>query len=344
MDPEWTHECEMTTRSIIAFEEIDVLQGARELLAAVWREAALDSLLVSTWVAGSETPQTLMLEDPDALEDADPFAPVMRTNNAGKAAQIHLQNKVKRIGYFLRPCELRSFHSLVGPNDLDPTRCLLVSSDCLGVYPDEDFHWRAATINDPESLTLQSLRFSVQGGILPSRNRHGCQLCDSPSPIGADVQIGLFGLESGDQLMVDFREQALAKKTIRKFGTIPVAQEIVERRSRLLEDITTWRRQSLVRETEILSPEDLNEEALLEHLASCQSCSQRLNDHCPGFVGSQIPAAMDIQRMQDWIGSCGGCGICEHLCPHGFPLFEVIRQLNFRSQLESTNGGQPPPL
>jgi hypothetical protein len=336
----------MRSRSIIVLEEADLLRGARQVLASLWREAALDGFFVSTWIEGSEAPESLMLEEPTALEDADPFAPVMRVNNAGRAVQLHKQNTSKRIGFYLRPCELRSYWSIVQLSELDPAPCLLISSDCLGVYPDEDYRWRAISLSDPESLTQQSLRFSSQGGILPSRNRHGCQLCDFPAPSDADVQIGLFGLQSGDQLMIEFQDHRLADTVLADFKTLPVDQVSIERRSRLLEDIGTWRRNSLVREAGKLDPDDLDEDVLIEHLSECEPCSLRLKKHCPSFTNhwSPTPEDQQSQSFHEWIVSCGGCGICDHQCPQGFPLFDVIRQLSFQYQIESNNAGQPSPV
>jgi formate dehydrogenase subunit beta len=336
----------MTKRAIIVSEGSDFLQSARKIMADVWKEASLDSLLVSTWVEGSDAPRSLILEDPSALEDADPFAPVMQVNNAAKAAEIHSKNKSKKIGYFLRPCELRSFWSLIDRDQVDPDRSLLISSDCLGVYPDEDFHWRAAALSDPESLTQQSLQFAPQGGILPSRNRHGCQLCEMPAPEGADVQIGLFGVLSGDQLLVAFKDSELADRVLRDFRTQPVGADLLERRERVLQDVVTWRQKSLVREAGELEAKFMNEDALFEHLVECEHCTFRLKRHCPGFA-SAWPGILSDRKpniFHKWLTSCGGCGICDHQCPLGFPLFDVIRQLSFQDQLDSTNPAQPLPL
>lgn len=70
-------------------------------------------MLISIWLEGTDTPEGILLEDPNALEDADPFAPVIRMDNVGRAAEIHLSNKRKKIGFFLRPREHLSYRTVL---------------------------------------------------------------------------------------------------------------------------------------------------------------------------------------------------------------------------------------
>jgi formate dehydrogenase subunit beta len=264
------------------------------------------------------------------LSKADPFAPVMLTNGTADAVNLIRENPKLRLALVLRPCEVRSFRELFKRIESPSTDNVIISSDCLAVFPANDFDWRLGDKQDLERLTHDALQFAAQGGILPSRYQRSCQFCEVPYPEKVNLHIELFGLDTGQYLVLRLPDET----TTDQFGfASPASQDvpldITERRERVLEKITTWRGRSLSYARSHLDEAQASPEGLLQHLRACIACSQKLLEYCPLIDPSTFDqeSIASPETIEAWISSCGGCGMCEHECPDGYPLFIIIAHL-----------------
>jgi formate dehydrogenase subunit beta len=323
----------MATRKLLMVETHGPLPAMRQLLASLWPHRKLSGMLIPTWTRSGRTMKATLLTSAESLLSADPFAPVMPMNAASEAAHVLSRRPPGTICLVLRPCELRSLRELARRQALPLSDTILVSSDCLAVLPQDDFEWRHATQADPDQITRNALHFAAQGGILPSRLRPNCQLCDQPYPEDADLHIQVFGLETTKQVILEtLDDELLSALEADGLDLRPVTPEIEERRERVMERLVSWRRQVRAYAESHLTQDQASLPSLIEHLRLCEACRRRLGGYCPLFEQAWTGSADEgmESRVASWLVACGGCGMCDYTCPTGYPLFTVIGSLTHR--------------
>jgi hypothetical protein len=328
----------MSVRRLLQVDERDPLSTARSLLSHVWVDSKLDGMLIPSWIEDQPFPTATLHQDPQSLSQSDPFSPIMPQNIAGVAADLVQQHPDRRLGLSLRPCELRSLVQLADRDGIDLSDTLLISTDCLSVFPLEDVHWRLGEVKDKDQLTRDALQFAAQGGILPSRFKKSCQLCDIPYPRSADVQIELLGIATNQHIVVDLSDKALAMgMTFESMATEEIPPEVDERRQQVLEKLTNWRKRSLAYTQSHLDEKLASVPGLVHHLQFCEPCRTRLQEQCPLFAAEKLgsPEFSDLDSIKAWISSCGGCGMCDYHCPDAYPLFTAILHLFHRFSSQS---------
>jgi ferredoxin len=321
----------VSVRRLISVDESGPLDATRGLLDQVWTRLDLQGMFIPSWSEELSPPRATFLQKRSALGQADPFAPVMLANGAADAVNLIQEDPQLRIAFVLRPCEVRSFHEILKRIGLRSPDFVIISSDCLAVFPVNDFDWRLSEKQDLERLTLDALQFAAQGGILPSRYQRSCQFCEVPYPEKVSLHIELFGLDTSQYLVLRMPDEATTEQLGFAYPTTQdVPLDITERRERVLEKITTWRGRSLSYARSHLDEAKASPEGLLQHLRTCSSCSQRLIEHCPLFDPASFDADIiaSPETIETWISSCGGCGMCEHECPDDYPLFIIVAHLS----------------
>jgi hypothetical protein len=304
------------------------------LLADVWSRAGLDGIYAPAWQPGGSIPRPALQRNVQALDDIDPFATVMVENAAAGAAALLRDRSEESFGLVLRPCELRSLEHLLEGKTLRKGRSLLISTDCPATFPQEDFVWRVHETSDRDQPTRDALHFAAQGGILPSRYRPSCQVCDHPYAEEADLLIEVLGIETGQHLVIDVRDEKLAAR-LGFDGEFPqlVPPDVIERRNRILQKLADWRQQSRAYADTHLLETDASPSALRNHILHCTACRERLEAQCPLFDAAWLkPAEIQVEPLRHWLLSCGGCGMCDHDCPDGYPLSSVITSLKARAE------------
>ncbi len=323
----------MATHSLMLVENNGPLLAIRQLLASLWLGRGLTGMLIPTWTRSGRTMKATLLTSPESLLAADPFAPVMPMNAANEAVSVLSRRPPGPVALALRPCELRSLRELARRHPLGLPDAFMVSTDCLAVLPQEDFDWRQGKDLDPDRITKDALHFAAQGGILPSRLRPSCQLCDQPYPKDADLHIQVFGVETSKHILLEVRDPALFETfEADGFDLRPVSADIENRRIRVMQRLVSWREQVRAYAESHLTPEQATLERLVEHLHACDPCRERLAGYCPLFEQTWTQAG-EMERsknVEGWLVACGGCGMCDYSCPRGYPLFTVIGSLTHR--------------
>lgn len=314
----------MNEHRVIPVEDGDPLATAHTVLQAIWTAAELDQMLISVWSEDLLMPIPSLIDGPADLVHADPFAPIMPGNSAGAAADAIRSSPGRRLGLFLRPCEIRSLLKITNREGLDLGHVFLFSSDCLGTIPNEDYRRHLTLTKDHLQMTRETLQFAAQGGVLPSRYQQSCQLCDAPYPTAVDLHFELFGSETQEQLLLNWDEKRLSSSLQGRLGLAAAPNQLLEKRQRVINNLNRWRSRSLENHREDLDPSLATPEALIEHIEHCTACWDTLEAHCPTFDGTLILAPDSRSALLDWLSSCGGCGMCASTCPEGYPLFEVI--------------------
>jgi ferredoxin len=316
----------MALRRIIPVESQDPLRTVRQLLRSIWDHATLDGLFLPIW-QDEDTPSTTLITSPDSLDKADPFAPVMHRNSTCSAVETMKRFPEKKFGFVLRPCELRTFYALMNKLNLDPKRAFFISTDCLATFPPEDFDWRLKESEHREHMTQTSLYFAAQGGILPSRYRNGCQFCDRPYPELADVSIELLGIPTQESIVINLRKPEFSDLIgLKYFKDLPVPADITQKREKTLRRLENWRQKAQAYTSAHLSKDHKTIAGLINHISTCPYCKGLLQEQCPLFESDWFKsvATLNSNVIENWLKSCGGCGMCEADCPEHYPLFRAI--------------------
>jgi NAD-dependent dihydropyrimidine dehydrogenase PreA subunit len=227
----------------------------------------------------------------------------------------------------LRPCELRTLNALSDRDEVRLGDALIISCDCLSLYHPSDISWRVDAADGWEGPTREALHFAPQGGVLPSRYRVSCQICEQPTPRDAHIQFELLGLETSRHFVLAIEDPCIASDLdLSEWRTEPPGPEIDAQRERVLENLRVWRNRAVERLIERLPPEVTSLKALNAHLKRCNDCRSRLEDWCPAYKAQSVSELIQAEGAPTdaWLQACGGCGLCEYDCPLGYPLFEVM--------------------
>ncbi|MCS7247112.1 MAG: 4Fe-4S dicluster domain-containing protein [Anaerolineales bacterium] len=310
----------------------DPLGTIRRILKTIWKNAQLDALLVPTNGSGEIKAKPLLLHSPEELDSFNPFRPVMTSNAARFLPELQTREVSKALGAVLRPCEMRALKGLEKNSRLSTAGLLTISFDCLGTYPLEDYHWRAAQ-KGPDQLTLEAIQFARQGGIVPYRFRSACQVCQSPASGEAQFNIGVIGLPIRQYLLLTLSHKELEKLISGSdLGLREATQDsitahrmmvakVIERNHRVNERI----RQGMAD----IFP--MSVEQLVDSFSQCGEC-QKCMSICPLCAIDKPTRSEDgkypLEEVVRWVESCAGCGMCDQVCPLHRPLsafFSFVR-------------------
>jgi formate dehydrogenase subunit beta len=306
----------------------------RALIFHIWDAINLDRILLPLNGKSNITGPNIVTSEAQ-IEKFNPFTPLMPIN------AIQLIPKLadgKKIAAVLRPCEMRTLQSMAIYNDIYTRNLLTISVDCLGTLPADEFEWRAQRKGSPKGLAQEALKFARQGGIVPYRYRAACQICESPKASKADINIGVIGLPVREFLMIQFRDEKLAK-SLQTEVFVPVDDTLISQHGSTIDRIIERGKQTRSRIFAGLSGMlPTNIDSLIEQMQDCGDCRACL-ETCP-ISAFEFPWLHDngdfIQKdMLAWLVSCSECGVCEQDCPRHLPLTIIFSFI--RNQLAEFN-------
>lgn len=307
----------------------DPIGTVLELIARVWQDNQLESLLVSTNGSGEPNNQPHLIHNLSQLEQVNPFKPLMTTNATKLVPGILRENTSMRWGAILRPCEMRALIEVTKRSGLDLSNLVTICVDCLGTYPADDYDWRIKRIGSAEKLTNETLHFSRQGGIMAYRYRSACQLCTSFEARAGDINIGVIGLPIRQFIFVFSGDLTSAKKlNLEIYATRKAEDNTVNEREKLIAKLIERRQRTHNRVIDgIADILPTNTETLVEHFIGCGQCQACL-DECP-LCAINFPQRTEgnryrVEDINYWLISCAGCGMCEQACPQHQPLSAIF--------------------
>ncbi|MFW5734000.1 MAG: 4Fe-4S dicluster domain-containing protein [Oceanidesulfovibrio sp.] len=366
----------MATTARIDVPGTNPVQAVQEFLKLVLRHGEIGGVFVQTHLNAHGIPMPTLITNPDQLDKADPFAPAFPMNAARMAARLTHGRSGERVAAVLRPCEIRAFVELVKLNQGSVDEILLIGFDCLGAYDNRDYP-RYVGGEDPMSLTPGFL--GKTGG--SKDTAHGdfdiadaCLACENCEPLGADIGIGLVGLNLQDHLVVTAHTPQ-GEAVLSRLGLTDV-QDPPERRRAMDELIgkRTAHRDAMFERTRAATS---SLAGLSEYFARCVNCYNcraacpvcyckecvfltDVFDHKPWqYMGWAKHKGMlkmptdtlffHLTRLAHMSTTCVGCGQCSNACPNGIPVMELFRAVGARTQegfdyMPGRSFDEPPPL
>ncbi len=285
-----------------------------------------------------------LIADPEKLDEATPFYPVMPGNAGGLLSRITLNESFKDpVAAVLRPCELRAFVELVKRQQGNPANIVTISSICAGVSP------LKASAQWESDQQVDEYWSAISNGELPPNIRDSCRICEHPVPMGADIVVPVAGEEEIDSkcsfLLNSEKGAKLAEGMPGEIGE--TEQEVKE-----VEQIRSFREKQRSELATELEKTVAGLERVIETFASCTSChgcravcpicycqlcefdssrselkAQVVETELRKRGGIRIPPgtlAFHIGRLAHMAISCVGCGMCSDVCPAEIPVSSVF--------------------
>jgi formate dehydrogenase subunit beta len=345
----------MNTNIILPVKEGDILGALRDFLDALLENQIVDALLVPLEIGQGRSLAQTLVQDPAYLSGANPFSPVMPVNSATLVSQLTGDRPHQKVGAVLRSCEIRALIELVKLQQANLDNLTIIGVDCLGTYEVDDY---ARLIDEMEGPTEekgaqvvaemhkqieQIKEGSAESSAVPLRT--ACQICEFPTPVGADITLGLIGVEDGILVTLD---SELAARLGLAEGEAPHREEAV---ARLVEARAVARDQAFAEFREASkSIADFADQfatcircytcSVACPICFCKECVFRTETFEPEseryFQGMQRKGALrmpsetllyQLTRLNHMVASCVGCGLCESACPNDLPLTVIFRSV-----------------
>jgi len=297
--------------------------------------------------AGNNIVQSLVT-DPEYLEQADVLAPVLPVNSARiVSAMTRLAPVSKKTAVVMKPCELRALIELVKLKQASLDNLLLIGVDCPGAYSVEDYQQSAA-----ESTSDDFVKAAWQGQE-DAKLRAGCQICEYPVPLTADLTIGMVGVDLNKGLLLQADTEKGAEILAELGLNVETDSEMAKQREAAVEQLRTQIKEKRGKFFEQTKEEIGGLENLSAVFAPCIKC-HNCRTVCPvcycrecffdsptfeleadrylGLAEKKGAVRMPtdtllfhLTRMAHMGTSCVGCGACEEACPSGIPLLKLFQ-------------------
>ena len=336
----------------------DILGSLRGFFEELLELDEIKAILVPQHLPAKNMVMPTLVTQPDHLNGADPLAPAFPMNTAKIIAKLTRRPSGAKIVAVARPCEIRAFFELVKLKQGHSDEVVLVGIDCLGAYSNKDYA-RLIDKNGSDS----TLKFYKS--ILSEKDQElegfdlaaACKACEHPVATGADISIGLYGIDSDNQLLIQSQTEA---------GTHLLNQlelsKIDEPASRKDAVAAVIARRIACRDEMFAETHKVTDslEKMAAYFASCINC-YNCRVACPVCYCKECVFVTDvfnhdpsqylrwasrkgiikmptdtlfyhITRLAHMSTACVGCGQCSNACPNDIPVMELFRTVAHGTQ------------
>jgi formate dehydrogenase subunit beta len=335
---------------------IEVKEGKINEAVNSFLQGLLDRKIVELILAPKETPvrksvvQSLIADSED-VSRINTLAPVMPVNSARIVSAMTKVTPVeKNTAVLLRPCEARALVELVKLKQASLENIMVISMDCLGTYSMEDYEGTHDELTFEHDLTL------FRGGKEDPRLRTACRMCEYPTPLFADLQIGFIGMPE-DEILIKSLSQT-GDEVMKHLG-LKDAGDLTQREKAVSEFLSRRvkaRDEFFAQTSEETSGVD-KFMAVFETCINCHNCktacpvcyckecffdsptfefeSARFISWAEAKGSVRMPTdtlLFHLTRMNHMGCSCVACGHCEEACPNGIPLLKIFKLGGFNIQ------------
>ena len=336
----------------------DLLETLQEFFRSILQLEDIGAILVPQHLPAKNVVMPTLVTDPEQLNGTDPLAPVFPLNGAKIVSRLTRKPMGAKVAVVLRPCEIRAFIELVKLKQGRIEEVVMVGIDCLGAFKNGD----NIQINGKkeEKFTSRFYKDALSGEKLVFEGfdlAPACKACENPIPNGADILIGLFGVDTDNQVLI----QARTPKGETLYDKLDLSDtEEPEERSAAVESLvaerTVYRDKMFAETTEATN----SLEKLNSYFAECVNC-YNCRVACPVCYCKECVFVTDVfnhepvqylrwanrkgiikmptdtvfyhvTRIAHMSTSCVGCGQCTNACPNNIPVMELFRTVSYRTQ------------
>jgi formate dehydrogenase subunit beta len=348
----------MAKTAIIDLKDGDLLATLREFFQSILQLEDISAILVPQHLPMKNVVMPTLVTDPAQLDEADPLAPVFPMNAAKIVSRLTRKPIGGKVAVVLRPCEIRAFIELVKLKQGRIEEVILVGIDCLGTYKNADYIQIVG--EEKTEFTSRFYRNVLSGKSEPIEGfdmTPACKSCEHPVPDNADVLIGLFGVDTNKNLLL----QAQTPKGEDLYDSLDLSgAEAPPERTGAVESLiaerTAYRDKLFAETTEATN----SLEKLTTYFANCVNC-YNCRVACPVCYCKECVFVTDvfnhdpvqflrwanrkgvikmptdtifyhITRIAHMSTACVGCGQCTNACPNDIPVMELFRTVSYLTQ------------
>jgi formate dehydrogenase subunit beta len=348
----------MPTTAKIDVQNNNILAAIQNFTRSILELEEFAAVLAPCHLPGKAMVMPVLVSDPEQLEGLDPLAPAFALNAAKMVSRLTRKPMGEKIAVMLRPCEIRAFVELIKLKQASRQDVFIIGTDCLGAFTNKDYliYAQAAA----EQATVSFCQSALTNKALPVEGidlAGACKVCEHPLPDGADVAIGLLGVDTADRLLIQSQSPAGDGVIQRlELGTAPLPEQRAAAVQALLAGRLAGRDQMAAATSEATD----SLEKLGVYLANCVNC-YNCRVACPvcycrecvfltdafdyeplQYLGwarrkGAIKMPTDtvfyhLTRMVHMSTACVGCGQCSNACPNEVPVMELFRTVALRTQ------------
>ncbi len=192
-----------------------------------------------------------------------------------------------------------------------------------------------------------------------SRLREACQICEYPTPLNADLVIGLIGVDLDKGILIQAASPE-GERILEAVGLREAGEEEKEKREAAIAKLVASHAEKKNKLFGQFQSEVVGLENLLSMLAPCINC-HNCRVACPicycrecffdsptfdweaekyiGWAGKKGAIRMPtdsllfhLTRLNHMVASCVGCGLCQEACPNDIPVFRIFRMVGEQVQ------------
>ena len=352
----------------------DLLTDIRAFLKSVLELESINAILVPRQLPTKNAVMPALVSRPEFLDDADPLAPAFAVNSAKNLSRLTRKGLNAKIAAVLRPCEIRAFVELIKLHQAAGAPVVIIGMDCLGAFTNRSY---SVYIGENEGNPSEAFLKARLSGTQASENGDlgsACQMCEQPVPEGADILIGLYGVNLDDGIFLEARTEA-GREVLDQIGATQA--KVPEKREQALQSLIDERIAVRDQVFEKTAEAVASIEKLAAYLAGCVNC-YNCRVACPACYCRECVFTTDvfdhepmqylqwterkgalrmptdtvfyhITRLTHMSTACVGCGQCSNACPNDIPLTELFRMVSHRTQAAfdyqaGRSPDEPPPL
>ncbi|MFP4158304.1 MAG: Coenzyme F420 hydrogenase/dehydrogenase, beta subunit C-terminal domain [Desulfobacterales bacterium] len=359
----------------IEIKENSLSKTLENFLAQLLESGQADAVFVQQRRARDSVIMPVFISSPDQLENIEPVSPAFAVNNARLVSRLTKGRPGGKVAAVLRPCEIRAFIELVKLNQARTSDLTIIGTDCPGALQNSklfefmDKHGKSAADAFIESSFPDNAEPADWGELAPT-----CRTCTQPTPEGADLAVGLFGLLPGGRIQIYARTPA-GENLLEALGF--EASEPDPGREKTVESLVSRRTKARKEMTEKTREATDTFEKLEQYFSRCINCyncrkvcpvcycrqcvfDTDVCEHEPaGYMkwagrkgGLKMPEDTlfyHLTRMAHMSTACVGCGQCSNACPSNIPVAELFVSVAEKAQAAfDYSAGRslddPPPL
>jgi formate dehydrogenase subunit beta len=336
----------------------DLLASIQELLQSILRLEDISAVLVPQHLPMKNVVMPTLVTDPDQLDGVDPLAPVFPMTSAKLVSRLTRKPMGGKVVAVMRSCELRAFIELVKLKQGSMDELVVLGIDCMGTYKTDDY--LSLVGDNGKGTTVKFYKNVLSGGTTTLDGidlTSTCKACEHPVNTSADINIGLFGVDTDSHMLVQAQtpegENLLNSLGLSGADQPPGRKDAI---ATLVSERTAFRDKMFEETAEKTNSLD----KLTHYLASCINC-YNCRVACPVCYCKECVFVTDvfnhepsqylrwanrkgilkmptdtvfyhITRLAHMSTACIGCGQCSNACPNDIPVMELFRSVSYGTQ------------
>ncbi|MFC2067469.1 Coenzyme F420 hydrogenase/dehydrogenase, beta subunit C-terminal domain [Chloroflexota bacterium] len=345
----------MPRSALLGVKEGKLVDSINTFLRDMLEKKMLDALLVPLEHPSKSIVNPALVWDPEKLKNANPLAPVMPVSTARIISSItKVATSKKRVGVVLRSCELRALIELVKLKQASLENIVLIGIDCFGTYSVTDYGKFCQETATPTEEFTKKIK-SRDDTLL----REACLVCEYPTPLNADLVIGLFGMDLEKNILIQ-ATSAEGERILEALELKEITVKEVKKRETAITELIKTRVENKNKLFKEIQGKVTGVDHLLTTLAPCINC-HNCRIACPlcyckecffdsptfeweadkylGWAEKRGALKMPtdsllfhLTRLNHMVASCVGCGLCQEACPNDVPVFPIFRMAGEKVQ------------